>query len=341
MIRLHARIERRELVKPFVISTGARTHQDVLVVELHDGPVMGRGAATGVRYLGDTAESLLAQVMGVRTEVEAGLTREALLSTLPAGGVRAALDAALWELEAARESTTVAARLGVVPAPLASAYTIVLDTPEAMRAQAHGEAWRPLLKIKLGARDEREADRMRAVRAGAPDTALVIDANAGWTPDSLPHLAATAAELDYALLEQPLPVGEEAALALARGTLPLCADESFQTLADLDALDGVVDMINIKLDKCGGLTAALHIADAARERGLGIFIGCMVGPAEAIAPAYLLAQSIAEGLDHVDLDGPFWLKSDTSKVRLLPNGYMSPIAPDVWGAGKSSSQLRN
>jgi L-alanine-DL-glutamate epimerase-like enolase superfamily enzyme len=330
-LTLRAWTDRPELVRPFIIATGARTHQPVLHVEVSDGHHVGRGQATGVSYRGETPDGLLEQLNICGGTLPADMTRDALAETLPAGGARSALDAALWELEAARSGTTVAALIGVNPKPVESAFTIVLDAPETMAEQARGENWRPLLKVKLGGSPELEAQRMRAVAKASGQARRVIDANAGWTPEQLVELAPLAAELGYELLEQPLTAGTEGeaedALRNAATHLPLCADESLQTLDDLDALDGLYQAVNIKLDKCGGLTAALAIRDAARARGLSVFVGCMVAPTIALAPAHLLAQ----GADYADLDGPFWFPDEPA--TLTGDGLFDVIAPDVWGGG--------
>lgn len=335
MLRLTLSVATPKLVRPFVIATGARTHQPYLSVRLTSGPHSGRGAATGIAYLGASPERLRDEIEAVRTQIESGIDRQALLQLLPAGGARAALDGALWELEAAQSGSTVAARLGLDPVPIASAYTIVLDTPEAMAAQARLDGWRPLLKVKLGGSPDEEETRLRAVALSAPKARKVIDANAAWTAQQLARLAPVAAACGYELLEQPLPAGSESraemrqSLVDASHHIPLCADESLQTLADLDSLLGLYQAVNIKLDKCGGLTSALSIRDEAREKGLSIFVGCMLAPALAIAPAHLLAQ----GADYADLDGPFWF--DGEPVRLTQDGLFAPINPAVWGAGET------
>lgn len=330
-LNIKVRISHPKLVRPFIISTGARTHQPVLSVTISDGRVIGRGQATGVRYLGETVESMAQQIEEMPDS--AILSRASLSDYLPAGGAMAAVDAALWELEAAQKSTTVAELIGVKPGPIASAFTIVLDTPETMAAQAADESWRPLLKVKLGGSEGDEAERIKAVRRSAPDARLVIDANAGWTPSQLVNLSAIAKDNDYELIEQPLPAGAETtpdagnALKAASEIIPLCADESLQTLSDLDGVAGLYRYVNIKLDKCGGLTQALAIAEAARAKGLGIFVGCMVAPTIAIAPAHLLSQSA----DYADLDGPFWLPEEP--VSLNEAGHFRPISPLIWGQG--------
>ncbi|MEE4155218.1 MAG: dipeptide epimerase [Erythrobacter sp.] len=328
--RLGIEIETRALLRPFSISRGVRTEVAIVRVRLSQDGCEGRGAATGVTYRGESVETMLREIENRRSLIEQGAGREEINALLPAGGARAALDAALWELEAALAGTSVADLLGISPRPLASAFTIVLDDPAAMAEQAQTEAWRPLLKVKLGLDDGREAERIRAVRQAAPDAALVADANAGWSPETLGAMLPLLEECAYRLIEQPLPIGSEALLPLATAPLHLCLDESFDTSADLDRLPGGVTHVNIKLDKCGGLTEALTIRDRAEALGLGIFVGCMVGPSEAIAPAHLLAQRA----DYVDLDGPFWVEGEADKARLNKGGLMLPIAPEVWGRGE-------
>ncbi|MEM7728691.1 MAG: dipeptide epimerase [Pseudomonadota bacterium] len=332
-LNVDVQVEDRPLVRPFIISTGARTHQPTLTVTLHDGGFAGRGQATGVAYLGETADTMRARIEAVRSHLSGGLTRDRLAELMPAGGARAALDAALWELEAARANTTVAALIDTVPAAVESAFTIVLDTPDAMAAQTRSEAWRPLLKVKLGGSPELEEARMRAVTEAAGTARRVIDANAGWSPAQLETLAPIAADLGFELLEQPLAMGAEErddarrALRSAGKAVPLCADESFQTLDDLDTVADLYQFVNIKLDKCGGLTSGLRIRSAARERGLGVFVGCMLAPTLAIAPAHLLAG----GADYADLDGPFWF--DGEPARLSEDGRFEAVEASVWGAG--------
>lgn len=334
-LRLTVSVHNPRLKKPFIISTGARTHQPYLSVRLTDGPHSGRGAATGINYLGATPEGLLAEIEAVRSQIEQGLTRDDLINLLPAGGARSALDAALWDLEAARTGATVARTLGLSPEPIPSAFTIVLDSPESMAEQTRSEAWRPLLKVKLGGSPDEEEIRIRAVAMSAPDTRRVIDANAGWSVEQLDQLAPVAAECGYELLEQPLTRHCEnesdarASLIQAAKVLPICADESFQTIDDFDRIDGLYQIVNIKLDKCGGLTSALVIRDEARARGLSVFVGSMLAPTVAVAPAHLLSQSA----DYADLDGPFWFSDEPAS--LTEDGLFAPIDPAIWGGGET------
>lgn len=331
--RLDMGIETRSLRRPFRISRGVRIAVPILHVRLVEAGRAGRGASTGVTYRGESAELMLQALEAQRSMIEAGAGREDVRAAMPAGGARAALDAALWDLEAALAGTTVAALLGITPRPQPSAFTIVLDNPAKMAEQARAEAWRPLLKVKLGADDGREAERIRAVREAAPDAVLVADANAGWSPATLAAMLPVLEKSGYRLIEQPLGIGAEAQLPAKTGALHLCLDESFNTSADLASLPAGVSHINIKLDKCGGLTEALQIVERAEALGLGIFLGCMLGPSEAVAPAQLLAHRA----DYVDLDGPLWLAGEEDKAHINGSGMMLPISPRVWGMGECNA----
>ena len=330
-LRLSVSIDHYALIKPFTISTGTRTHQAVLSIQLEQGGQIGRGEGRAIPYRGETVESLRDQVEAIRPVIEAGVDRHSLLNLLPANGARAALDAALWDLNAKQTGQTVATQLGILPRALPSAYTISLDAPEAMARQTELESWRPLLKVKLGGNPDQEEDRIRAVARAAGVARLVIDANAGWSVQQLMTLSHVAADCGFELIEQPLPQGSEdqpdirSALRRASEIIPLCADESFQTLDDLDGVRELYQSINIKLDKCGGLTSALKIQAVARQHDVGVFVGCMLASTVAIAPAFLLAQDA----DYVDLDGPFWFSDEP--VSLTDDGRINPISPSVWG----------
>ena len=254
-------------------------------------------------------------------------TRTALLDQMPAGAARNALDCALWDYEAKRSGTSVAALAGLQRLDaLTTAYTISLDNPDTMAAKAaHAAETMPLLKIKLGG--EGDADRMRQIRAACPQARLIADANEAWTPALLPELMAIAAEAGFELIEQPLPAGQDAALAQIRREVPVCADESLHTRSDLDRLRGRYDAVNIKLDKAGGLTEAFALAEAARASGLKIMVGCMVATSLAIAPAVLLAQ----GADWVDLDGPLLLARDREPSLRYEGGLLHPAPSQLWG----------
>ncbi|MCH8489538.1 MAG: dipeptide epimerase [Oceanicaulis sp.] len=329
MRHLQASIITRRLKRPFVIATGARTEQASISVTISQGRDVGYGEAVGVSYRGETAESMISQIEAVRDAVEAGADRIRLMSLLPPGGARAAVDAALWDLEARRAGTTVAALCGLSGPvrPVVTAFTISLDTPDAMEEQAREAAHRPLLKVKLGRRDGLDGARAAAVRRGAPGAVLIADANCGWTREDLPHHAHELAQLDFKLLEQPLPPELDHLLDDFRSPLPLCGDESCQSMAELEAAARRYDIINIKLDKCGGLTHALEMRARLRALGKGVFVGCMICGVRAIAPALIVAQDA----DFVDVDGPVWLAEDIAPMALDEAGRLTPVPPGVWG----------
>lgn len=251
--------------------------------------------------------------------------RAELQAAMPAGAARNAIDCALWDLEAKTATASVAALLGIAPGPLETAYTLSLAEPETMAAQARANAGRPLLKVKLGG--ENDAARIRAVRDAAPDSRLILDANEGWTDDNVAENIAAAAALGIALIEQPLPAGRDGKLRHIARPVPICADESVHATNDIEALVGLYDAVNIKLDKAGGLTEALLLRDKARQCGLSIMVGCMVGTSLAMAPAVLLAQ----GADYVDLDGPLLLARDRDPGLHYQGSLVSPPQAALWG----------
>ena len=330
MPSLSVRVLSRPLKRPFVISTGARTVQPAVEVTVSEDGVRGVGEASGVSYLGETAQGLADQIEAVRGALEAGVDREALQSLLPPGGARFAVDSALIDLEARLSGESAADRLGLdEPGPVTTAFTISLDTPEAMEAAAREAAGLKLLKVKLGRKDGLDGARAKAVRRGAPDATLIADANAGWTPENLARDAEALFEAGFALLEQPLPAGADDALEDFDSPLPLCGDESVQSLADIEAAAERYDLINIKLDKCGGLTHALAMEARLRELGKGFFLGCMICGARAVAPAFLMAERAA----FVDLDGPLWLAEDEVRLTMSAEGRLSPPPKGFWGDG--------
>jgi L-alanine-DL-glutamate epimerase-like enolase superfamily enzyme len=307
----------------FVISRGAKSEAIVVVAELSDGAVTGRGEAVPYARYGETVEGVRDAILamgGILTD------REALRRQMPAGAARNALDCALWDLEAKRSGLSAAALAGLPSLrPVTTAYTISLDEPEVMAGKAADAARRmPLLKLKLGGAGD--AERLRAVRAACPGVRLIADANEAWTPVLLPSLMQAAAGTGVELIEQPLPAGADGALSGPR-PVPVCADESLHTLADLDRLAGRYDAVNIKLDKAGGLTEALALAAAARARGLSIMVGCMVSTSLAMAPALLLAQDA----DWVDLDGPLLLARDRTPALSYEGALVHPPEPRLWG----------
>ena len=321
---ISATIERWPVAGAFIISRGAKTSVDVVVCTVSDGIYVGRGEGTPIYYEGETAEGCAAAINVYRGPLD----REALLEAMPRGAARNALDCALWDLEARQAGTPVWQLAGVQPpAPLPTAFTISLNDPEQMEADARAAAGKgfALLKCKLTGEGDRE--RIAAVRVGAPGARLIVDANESWHDLDIAAEAGALAELGVEMVEQPVFHGREDRLAGVKAPLPLCADESCHTRADLDRL-GDFDAVNIKLDKAGGLTEALALARAARERGFRIMVGCMLGTSLGIAPAALVAQ----GADWIDLDGALLLAKDRDGALALRDGMLQPGT--LWGTGQ-------
>lgn len=317
-----ATLETFPLARAFTISRGSKTEARVVTVTLTRHGITGRGESVPYARYGESPETVLAQI----ATLPEGITRAALQAALPPGAARNAVDCALWDWEAKASGQRVWHLAGLpAPRPRITAYTLSLDTPEAMRAQARENAHRPLLKIKLGT--EGDMPRLEAVRAGAPAATIIIDANEGWTPEIYTTLAPHLLRLGVALVEQPLPAGADDMLAEIPHPIPICADESAHDRASLPALKGRYDMVNLKLDKTGGLTEALLMADAARDMGFGLMVGCMVGTSLAMAPAILPAQGAA----FTDLDGPLLLARDRDHpLRYDAEGVHPPEAA-LWG----------
>jgi L-alanine-DL-glutamate epimerase-like enolase superfamily enzyme len=323
---LIARVERWPLAQPFVISRGMKTEAEVVVAEIAAGPHRGRGEAVPYARYGETVAGVLAQIEAARERIEAGAGRAALQALLPAGAARNALDCALWDLEAKQAGVrawTLAGRARLDP--VKTCFTISLGPVEAMAEAARANARRPMLKLKIGARDD--LDAVAAVRAAAPRTRLIVDANEALTFEELRRLAPDLARLGVMLVEQPLPAGEDDALEGYASPVPLCADESLHTRAELAACARVYTLINIKLDKAGGLTEALALAADARAAGLGLMVGCMVATSLAMAPAMIVAQ----GADVVDLDGPLLLTRDREPGLMFQGSMIEAPPPDLWG----------
>jgi L-alanine-DL-glutamate epimerase-like enolase superfamily enzyme len=310
----------------FTISRGSKTEAEVITCTIREGDNSGRGECVPYRRYSETMESVQAQLAAMRTAVEEGIDRVTLVEAMPAGAARNAIDCALWDLEAKTSGIPASVRLGTSPGPLETAYTLSLGEPGAMAAQARDNASRPLLKVKLGGTGD-DIARIRAVRQAAPGSRLILDANEGWTDENIVANMQVAAELGVALIEQPLPAGKDGILRRIPRPVPICADESVHVAADLPGLTGLYDAVNIKLDKSGGLTAALALRDEARRLGFGIMVGCMVGTSLAMAPAVLLAQ----GADYVDLDGPLLLARDRTPGLVYEGSLVSPPVPALWG----------
>lgn len=323
---LAARAQAWKLKEPFAITRGVRDHADVVVVELREGAALGRGEAGGVAYHGETPATMLAQIERVRPAIEAGADRLALLDLLPAGGARHALDAALWDLQAKQTGVPVWQRAGVPRwAPVASAVTIGIRGIEAYEAAARERAGFPWLKVKVGKGSPVPA--IAAVRRGAPDARLIVDANQAWSVDELAAWEPLLRPFKVDLIEQPVAVGTDAGLASLHGEIPLCADESFSTAADLPALAGRYRFVNIKLDKVGGLTAALDLAAQARAAGFRLMVGCMLGGSVSVAPGMVLAQQC----EVCDLDGPWLQAEDWPGGIVYRDGTMQLPDPALWG----------
>ena len=327
MPTLAVRRESWPLAGVFRISRGARTVAHTVLVEIRDGAVAGRGECVPYARYGETVESVVDSIEGLRDDIERGLTRDELAGAMPPGAARNALDCALWDLEAKRSGRRAwAARRGPPPEAVVTAYTLSIDEPEAMREAAARHASRPLLKVKLD--HDRVIERVSAVRSGAPAARIIVDANEAWSPETLAGALPKLARLGVDLVEQPLPAGDDGALAEVERTVPIAADESCHTRAELPALGGRYDIVNIKLDKTGGLTEALALRDAAVAAGFGIMVGCMLGTSLAMAPALLVAQ----GARFVDLDGPLLLAGDREPgLEYHPDGRVEPPSSDLWG----------
>ncbi|MEA2869365.1 MAG: L-Ala-D/L-Glu epimerase [Bradyrhizobium sp.] len=324
--KLVARIERWPIAGTFTISRGAKTEAVTVVAQISHGGHTGRGECVPYPRYGETPEATLASLKSMREPLARGLDRQALQAAMPAGAARNALDCALLDLEAKTAGQRVWDLLGR-PAPRActTAYTISLGSPEAMAAATAKAAHRPLLKIKLGG--DGDGERIVAVRKAAPESELIVDANEAWTAHNLEQNLAECAEVGVTLVEQPLPAGKDEALARIRRPLAVCADESVHDRATLAGLRERYDAVNIKLDKTGGLTEALAMADAARALGFEIMVGCMVATSLAMAPAMLLAQDAR----YVDLDGPLLLARDREGGLRYEESLVYPPEPALWG----------
>ena len=323
---LQTRHESFQLSRPFRIARGVRTVAEVVTVGLQEDGVTGRGEGVPYTRYGESVESALRLIEQIRPQLESGAGRQELLSLLPPGAARNAVDCALWDLEARRSRKDVAAILGApAPSRMASALTISIDTPEAMAQEAAQIAGAPLLKIKVDA--ENPSARILAVRAAAPMAALIVDPNESWDQSLVEKMQPLLLEAGVSLLEQPVAADQDEWLEEFSPRVPICADEAIHTAADLDVVAWRYQAVNVKLDKTGGLTAALELAAAARARGMGLMTGCMVSSSLSIAPA----MHVARLSDFADLDGPIWLKEDRTGGVEDDGGMLSPPARGFWG----------
>ncbi|MEC5321021.1 N-acetyl-D-Glu racemase DgcA [Brenneria populi subsp. brevivirga] len=326
MIELELSRQSWPLQNTFTISRGSKSQADVVVATLRCGDVTGYGECVPYARYGESIESVMAQIAALGDDLRHGLDRQRLQNRLPAGAARNALDCAFWDLECKQHSQRIWQRLSL-PAPevLETAYTLSLDTPERMQQAARQNAARPLLKLKLADKDD--LARVAAVRKGAPNARLIVDANEGWDADLYLKLVPELAALGVAMIEQPLPAGKDAVLAELPHPIPICADESCHDSHSLAAIAGCYDMINIKLDKTGGLTEALRLRASALERGMRIMVGCMVSTSLSMAPAFIVAQ----GAQVVDLDGPLLLQRDRSDGLRYDGSLIHAPQGALWG----------
>lgn len=322
MLKFSTHAETFPLANVFTISRGAKTHAHVVRIEVSDGDITGQGECVPYGRYGESVES----VQELLAKLPSDLTRNALQEIMPAGAARNAIDCALWDLEAKQTGKAVWQLAGLAePKELTTAYTLSLESADEMRENAKKNSFRPLLKLKLGTPDD--LPRLQAVREGAPDSQIMVDANEGWSLQDLSALQPHLEELGIALVEQPLPEADDSGLIGNTFTMPICADESSHTSDGLEELRTKYDIVNIKLDKTGGLTEALKMKAKAEELGFGIFVGCMVGSSLGMAPASLVAQ----GASFVDLDGPLLLAEDRPHGIRYEGSTMHPPLSGLWG----------
>ena len=324
---LNIHTEAWPLAGAFRISRGTRRVSDVLMVEVNDGNYVGRGECFPYARYGEDIDSVQKQLNSVRSEIEHGLDRQALLNVLAPGAARNAVDCALWDLEAKRAGVRVWDLADLpAPEPVTTVYTLGVDEPAIMGERARENSDRPRLKLKMTG-DGADLERVRNIHKNAPNARLVVDANEGWTIEQYLEYAPQFKELGVEMIEQPLPSTDDEQLSGVDRPIPVCADESCHDRATLKSLVGKYDMINIKLDKTGGLTEALNLRDAALKQGLSIMVGCMIGTSLAMAPGILVAQAATI----VDLDGPLLLAEDRNPGLSFTGSIIHPPEPRLWG----------
>ncbi|MBO9711619.1 dipeptide epimerase [Sphingomonas sp.] len=329
--KLGVQAEVLRFVEPFRIAGYVFETSEVVVVTLEEGDHQGRGEGGGVYYLGDDVPNMLADIAAAKDAIEAGASREALLALMPAGGGRNAVDAALWELESRQAGVPVWRLAGLESVrPVVTTFTVSAGEPEWMAGVATRYAEARSIKVKLTGELALDLERVRAIRAARPDVWLGVDGNQGYLREDLEALVAGLCEFDVALLEQPLKRGAEAGLERFKSPIPIAGDESLLTLDDVATAVGRFDVVNIKLDKCGGLTEGLRMAEAARRLGLGVMVGTMVGTSLATAPGFVLGQLA----DLVDLDGPTFLAEDRKPSVVYRDGTLF-AGDDVWGGAQT------
>ena len=324
-LQLACRKERWALQQPFRFAGYEIAASEVVTVSLLRGTVIGRGEATGVIYRGETTDSICAQIEATAGALERGADRTRLLDLLPPGGARNAVDCALWDLECKERGQTIWQRLSLIPKPLATAVTVGLEPIDSAVAHARNLANWPLLKVKVDRCDP--LGRLRAIRSARPDARLIIDANQSWDFATLASCAGPLDDLGVEMIEQPLPSGEDEALESFACPIPLCADESCFVASELKDLASRYAMINIKLDKCGGLTEALRMVRVAQTCGLTLMVGNMIGTSLSMAPSFVVGQFCALA----DLDGPLALIADRRDGLAYRDGKVWPPLPELWG----------
>ena len=325
-IKLEAIPEAFPIAGRFVISRGAKTEAHVIRVIVSDGLHTGHGECVPYGRYGETIESVLAEIGRYKILITGGADRLEINANMPAGAARNAVDCALWDLEAKRTGKSAFEAAGMASLrPVLTAYTLSLGTPDEMGVAARAASARPVLKIKVGG--DGDIERLAAVRTGAPNARIIVDANEGWNDSTVEANLAACRKFNVALVEQPLPAGKDAILAAIDHPVPVCADESVHTSKDLAALADRYDAVNIKLDKAGGLTEALEMNRVARSLGLKVMIGCMVGTSLGMAPALAIAQTA----DFIDLDGPLLLARDRVPGLTYNGSEIMPPSPDLWG----------
>jgi len=326
MRRVTSSVETWPVRGVFRISRGSQTEIVVVTVEIREGSFIGRGECRPYARYGETPESVMAAIDAIRQDLQEGLEHNELSNYLAPGAARNAIDCALWDLTAKRVGQPVWKLAGLPPPqPLITAYTLSVDSPENLAATAGSQKWRPLLKLKLAGQNDLQC--VAAVRANAPASRLIIDANEAWSQRDYEDLTPELVRLGVEMLEQPFPAGSDAGLASLPKLLPVCADESCHDSKSLDRLLGLYDVVNIKLDKTGGLTEALQMKTLARQRGFEVMVGCMVGTSLAMAPAIFLAQ----GTRYVDLDGPLLLAKDRQPGLRFAGSQIFPPDGTLWG----------
>ncbi len=325
-MQLSVRHESWPIRNSFTISRGSKNTAEVVLVELKDGTAVGRGECVPYAHYGEDIEGVTRQIESVRATLEGGAGRDQIQSLMAPGAARNAVDCALWDLEAKSSGARVTERAGVrVPKQIRTVFTLSLDTPEKMREAAEQHQEYPILKLKLAG--DGDLQRVSAVREGAPRTAIIVDANEGWDLEHYRNLTSPLKELGVNMIEQPFPAGEDAALAELEHPIPICADEACHDRTSLPSLVGLYDIVNIKLDKTGGLTEALALKREAVAMGFEIMVGCMLATSLAMAPAMMLA----DGAAFVDLDGPLWLMNDRPEGLRFDGTLITAPEPALWG----------